>query len=470
MWQMLAVAIAAMVVVVIPFVIFAYEADDEGLGALKRHGRGNPIGRACDFKNCRVSVRSAFGYTLITLLISLAVLLISYVFLRYTDIPLQATTVGVAPNTWQPSTAAVQADHVCGSSAQCAWTDSTLSFEVTFVVYMAGLLTFVGWFIFSLFVGIGLVALPLDGFNAWRLRPHVLSTKEARVQRQGLLAQSEKLMAVSEELGKQIVTFHQGKSSRGERRTFKKFEDGELKKLAVLVEALETDVEEFQMCEPKNYKEHYNPIVPWLKLVGGVLALVASLLWIVHIIVTMLVDPPATQFLNTFFGWFDTWFPFLGTVCLAAFCVYLLLAVIHGEFKAGSRLFIVKIHPMVPGKTLLNSFLYNVQLILLTTLPVIHFSTIAFAEYTRLTDAGSLFGSQIEHMRWFSYMYEYNIFLYIVLAMLLLSVIYFSCRPSDRMHNKQILAQIQSDVQAKNARVKQNIESHGGATVELREW
>jgi hypothetical protein len=52
-----------------------------------------------------------------------------------------------------------------------------------------------------------------------------------------------------------------------------------------------------------------------------------------------------------------------------------------GNFKFGLRIFIIfPIHPMKLGATMLNSFLFNVGLILLTSLATVQFCTNAFAE------------------------------------------------------------------------------------------
>ncbi len=43
----------------------------------------------------------------------------------------------------------------------------------------AALLTFIGWFIFSIYVGIGFIALPMDSIYAFKNRPKMLSVSEA---------------------------------------------------------------------------------------------------------------------------------------------------------------------------------------------------------------------------------------------------------------------------------------------------
>ncbi len=40
--------------------------------------------------------------------------------------------------------------------------------QVTLIIYLGALIAFVGWFLFVIYVGIGMVALPMDCFRcAW---------------------------------------------------------------------------------------------------------------------------------------------------------------------------------------------------------------------------------------------------------------------------------------------------------------
>ena len=54
-----------------------------------------------------------------------------------------------------------------------------------------------------------------------------------------------------------------------------------------------------------------------------------------------------------------------------------------------------QIHPMRIGNTMMNSMLFNVLLLLTTSVSVVQFCTRAFASYARLTAADMLFGVQV---------------------------------------------------------------------------
>ena len=165
-----------------------------------------------------------------------------------------------------------------------------------------------------------------------------------------------------------IVEFNDEMRDKKERRKRNKIDSAEMNRYRVLVDMLEADLDAFQLCDPQNYRAHYNPLVPWAKLAAGIFSAAISALWIIQIILYMLFTPPLHPFLNTYFSWFDTWFPLFGTLSIALFGLYLLLAVAKGNFKFGTRFFLIKVHPMEQHKTLMNSFVFNVALILLCTL------------------------------------------------------------------------------------------------------
>ena len=59
-------------------------------------------------------------------------------------------------------------------------------------------MSFVGWFIFSIYVGIGFIALPMDCINSFRHRPKV----------RGLVCVQASLLVVSYASGLQLTRYH----------------------------------------------------------------------------------------------------------------------------------------------------------------------------------------------------------------------------------------------------------------------
>jgi LMBR1 domain-containing protein 1 len=56
----------------------------------------------------------------------------------------------------------------------------TVEYEVSFPIYCMAFLSFVGWFLFAIFGGVGLSALPIDLIRDFMYRPRMRSSAEAR--------------------------------------------------------------------------------------------------------------------------------------------------------------------------------------------------------------------------------------------------------------------------------------------------
>lgn len=60
----------------------------------------------------------------------------------------------------------------------------------------------------------------------------------------------------------------------------------------------------------------------------------------------------------------------------------------------------------------MNSFLFNVLLILLTSVSVTQFCAASFRDYATMTDIDLIFTTQIRYLKFFVYFYKYHIFEY----------------------------------------------------------
>lgn len=80
----------------------------------------------------------------------------------------------------------------------------------------------------------------------------------------------------------------------------------------------------------------------------------------------------------------------------------------------------------------MNSLLFNTNLILLSSISVTHFCADAFREYVTMTDIDLIFGTQIRYLRFFVYFYKYNVFIYALFSLMVISFIYLLFRPNDR--------------------------------------
>ncbi|GMH57178.1 hypothetical protein TrRE_jg3308, partial [Triparma retinervis] len=347
LWEITYLAVLVYVVLLIPFAIFYYEADD-GQGNLK------------ESMFCQ-----AFKYEICVLIISTLTLVLMYFFLGTTNIPVttysasfsSSVSSSVPAGSWTDTTqpppfAAWSAADVTNAASTLPGADGFVSLKVTFPVYVMAMEGFVGWFFFVIFAGVGLSALPVDLVCAFIYRPRHMDAVEF----------AEAQLSVRQRVNDLI-------------------EIGELLKL----------------CHENYHK--YNPLVPIFKLFLGIISLILSLLWVVQICIFILPSPPLTPFLNDYFQWFDTWFPLFGVLSVGIFAVYLQFCVIKGCFKFGVRFFFITLHPMKMNGTYMNSFLFNLGLILLCSLPVVQFSVLAFGDYARFTNVNQIFGVQIKYLQ-----------------------------------------------------------------------
>jgi len=300
-WQVAYCIIIALVCVVFPFMIFFYEADDEGLAAedAARLANANTfIARLCDWRGCGRNLLSAFIYTAITVVIVVVVIVLMYTFLGISDIPYQLTAVSVSSPAWQPpsvplvascSTAQLQAGTcpgvvACGSSTGCSFVGLSLTIQVTLIIYIAALISFVGWFIFSIYVAIGFVALPINCINAFKFRPKPLSASELLKQRKALRDRASELLKMCSDMGSKFVAFNEEVHTKRERRKAGKVNATDMNRFRVLVDLLEADLEKFQMSDPQYYRKYFNPFVPYFKLVFGLISIILTVCWIIQIV------------------------------------------------------------------------------------------------------------------------------------------------------------------------------------------
>ncbi len=121
---------------------------------------------------------------------------------------------------------------------------------------------------------------------------------------------------------------------------------------------------------------------------------------------------------------------FFAAIVYTYLILYLVWAVIKGNIKFGLRIpFIVRFYPMKPNETWMNSFLFNIILMLMASAGITQFAACCFPTYTRNTAIYNLFGLQVNYMRFYKYFYQYKIFGIAFVSWSLLVLIYmlFTC-------------------------------------------
>ncbi len=448
-WDIFFWLIPVWVFLMIPFSSFFYEADD-GMLMAGTSVNPNPVKKS--------RILSALGYTIGVVTFVAVAYFVSYWFLSDTQIPVAdyvgddlvaATSLGsdnrgvvysIQPERYNNFTSNQleemdQYDAEYASTVEYAGT-AMLVMQVSISTFFAALMAWLGWFLFSMFGGIGMASMPLDLLLVFKNRPKHMDAVEYAEAQKNLRDRVNELVDIGElikieresnpGMGKvggvgDYMNAAKRKEARIERQALLEFKQG--------VFLLEKDVDDFKACT--SAYENYNPLKPYVSLFLGICSIVISIVWIVHIVVFIFPEEPWSPFLNAYFAWFDKWFSLFGVLSVALFTIYLLFAAMSGCFKFGLRVACIQLHPMILGKTYMSSFLFNVGLVLLCALPVVQFSAQAFSDYARDSTINQIFNVQIENLQFFGFWFTNKIFIYVFLGFFGLTALYLMFKPKD---------------------------------------
>lgn len=397
----------------LPFTLFLYETDpDKPLGA-----------RIC----------WAFWYTLFLLIAVAGLTLIAWGALREAVIgDLTHTTIG---------------QFVRSELAYIVPTQTELTgrvvYELPGFLFMIVFAVFVGWWLFVGFGGVGIVALPFDMILDFFYRPRPRTAVEMAEKKIALRRRCEELLSYSRALEgiyeAQEEDAKPGLLARWKNSRKSKSKEGKLKRELAILE------EEYEIFEVESTLTA-NPLLAWAKLIAGCLLAVLSFVLLLHLLVYNIIiinGRPADQFLNKVLFWFEFSIArFVSTFVFAGLSIYLVFAVMKGNFKVGLRLFfLIQVHPMKLHRTYMNTFLFNTILIMLSTLGSIHFIILLFADYMRLTTGLTIFGILLTKLTFLRGFWQYKVFLYAFLIVAVATFIYLLLKPkSDRMDIKAMIA------------------------------
>lgn len=201
-------------------------------------------------------------------------------------------------------------------------------------------MSLIGWFVFSVFGGVGLITLPMDYINDFIHRPKPIA-KSLYVERKIILGeQSSLLMEAGQQLQEDMKSNRGGKQSKGMAKKEKEF-----RRDVMILEY------HYRKLEDAFKNQGGNILVHFAKLIGGCIGALLSFAWILHMIlyilpVYVIAQPtPISSFLNAFFTGVSV-VPFLGTAFYALFTFYLLFCVVKGVVKLGFRILFITIHPL----------------------------------------------------------------------------------------------------------------------------
>ncbi|RNF04430.1 LMBR1-like conserved region-containing protein [Trypanosoma conorhini] len=277
---------------------------------------------------------------------------------------------------------------------------ATLRFKVSLFVYFVALTCTIGWMLFFLFGGVGLVAMPVDCFMRFRDRPRPITAAEYALRRAEIAQESQRLMCDGNKLEQDESAGHSGRRHR--RKVFA------FRQRVAELEAYHDKVE-------TSYREKGGEVVRgYLFLFLGLVFASISILWILQVIIHNLTH--LYPLLSNMFIRMDRTFMLFGVLAYGCFSFYLLSCVVKGCVKLGGNLLLFQIYPMELGGTLMNAFLFNAMLVMITSTAVVQFCTVSFAEYAVNTNVGAMFTVYVANLQGIKYILTYLQYPLLVIA------------------------------------------------------
>ncbi|KNA15252.1 hypothetical protein SOVF_099800 [Spinacia oleracea] len=419
LWLAIYIIDAILVFFVIPFAMFYYEGDQD--------------------KSVGKRVKSAAIYVGVTAVVCGLTLGILYGLVGKVDFTVRhlSSSSTSFPSSWNGFS--TSGSPCIGNSRQCsAYTaspssETTWTMRTTFPEYVVALATVAGSILFTILGGTGIACLPLGLIFAFFRRPKAVITRSQYIK------EATELGKKAKELKKTADSLHQEERSGSKGRKWRKNVKAVEKELLLLEEDMNSLEEMYPQGDKAETAWAFTVLGYLAKLILGILGLIVSVAWIAHIFIYLIIRPPLSPFLNYIFVKLDDVWGLLGTVAFAFFCFYLLVAVVAGATMLGLKLVFITIHPMKWGATLMNSFLFNVGLILLCSISVIQFCATAFAYYAQATAAGEIFGHTLQSLRGIKYLYKYNVFQIAFVSLAILTFLYYAAfgwrrkKPSGRI-------------------------------------
>ena len=368
---------------------------------------------------------------LITIIFFVGITALLYATIGSTDIPIKAIECKI-PVTLHYSNEEVNFNDICSGKVE----DKAINLKVNIIIYSMAVLTFVSWAVFALFGGIGLASVPLDFLISFRNRPKTLNNADVQDRKNILFEEIEEL----QKLGEEITTMEANGAQKKlfftpTRRNYNRKKNEFTSRFALVQK-------EFDILNKNNYLEDSFSVVFYYLLIPlFLLTSILTILWIIQFICSYfyilkgLKDRrPGYPFLSYMLIFFqDHDVSFLSFLFFGILTLYLLFCVMKGNFKFGVRFLCCwSVHPMEKGKTYMNSFLFNISLILLGSMAITQFVSDCLSDYVAFTDIDTLFNSLIKNLKFFKYFYRYYVFQYILFVIFVVSLIYLIYKPIDQ--------------------------------------
>jgi len=392
-WQIVFLFVLVFLSLALPFSIFFYEADSDPR-----------ITKIAPWK--KAAIQSSVLFVVIGAIVG-----VSYALLHTAYVPIKCE------DPLHPS---------------CPTKPERVATTVGFLDFIIGLCAFVGWWFFFLFGSVGIVALPWDLIMCFIYRPVPIDLATFTEKKRVLGEKAALIRALGESL--KVREIRERNTSWWNAFCKRRALKHDYNRLCQSVHLLE---EEFSNLNVAFTERGENPFYSYAKLVGGILCAGLSILWFTHIILYMLlpvlIGHTVTGFLNDFLSLIKRWEVYvIDLITYGTLVAYLLASVIKGCLKVGLRVFFLfAVKPMKKGDTHLNTLLFNVAVILLSSAAVAQFSVEAFLEYVEGTVADFVFRIEVENIPFFAFFYDNRLFVWAMSVISLITLVLLIVWPRD---------------------------------------
>lgn len=372
LWMIFIIVLAALALIVLPFCIFYYEAQDLEQKFFKQ-------------------VRSGIIAVCVILFAFFVLFFLLWIFIGVADVKtakLTSTSTLVTMDAWN----VLDTSTITVPDYESKFFNMT--FRVSPVLFLVTLFSLIGFLILICFGGIGLAAIPFDLISDFKHRPKRISLSAFEAGKKEINKRCPPLIKLGEDLKKKRREV--GLKNRKHREKVAAF------KQSVLI--LDRDYR--QLVDSFELKPGAI-IFAYVKLVLGFLAAALSILWILQIALYMPMRNYIANPLGAIVEGLNNAWGMLGTIAYGIVMFYLLVCVFKGIIKCGMRILFVPLYPIEMSNTTMSSFLFNAILLVISSYTVVHFSTLAFASFVQETAVSVVFDLSVSNLRGLKYFFRY---------------------------------------------------------------
>lgn len=390
-WEIFMFALLIFILICLPFSICCYEEDG----------------------NLRAQICTGVCWTGIFVIGFVILSLVLYLVIGYAEVPFQTEVGDYLVFDSVP-------DELIERYAEKAYKsrpvkDKPLEVRMTYPVYAVCILSLIGWVFFIVFGGCGVTSFPLGLITDFVYRPKKLSARD-------FVDFKLKMNKRIDELVDHVRNFRIALSTKiaSPDKTDKKLDKEQKKILVQLREDVERVCANYDQIAYVEQADSYNVLIPWFKLVVGIIGLLVVVLWLIQIILTDLAK--VSYFMSDALKVLDDNALFMGSILYGIMIVYFTLGVIKGNVRIGTRFLIVTFYPMHAHNTLPNALLFNGGLYAIAAFALIQFCASEFQTYVTKSGVNALFTNQMRNMKGIKYLFRY--FSWVLFGFMILGIIF----------------------------------------------